>query len=183
MTLNGGDVRSDSAAVAGSRRGRSPSPTSIHLSFRGGAPRLTPPLDHDVIVIDDFWHDPASLRARAMGGPFIRRLSASGFAFHDWLADRRHTARLAELVSRVGGMALLDGHVESRFVFETEEDEAQTRRKVWVHYDRWARVGVLYLSDPTTARGGTGSFYRHLRTGFTTVKEADDVIGSRAAVI
>lgn len=167
----------DSVARRGGEMGRDGVPSIAHLSFRGGAPVLWPPLTHDIIVIDDFWHDAPALRRHALGGRFVYRVSESGFAFHDFLADARHTERFAELVARVGGASLLSAHFEGRFVYETDADEAETRRKVWVHYDRWRRVGVLYLSDPVVSRGGTG-FYRHIETGLSRVEDAD-ALGKR----
>lgn len=144
-----------------------------HISFAGGARLRDRPLRHDIVVIDDFWHDANQLRRTALDGTFTHRCSDSGFVFHDWLAGRRHADRVADLVSRACGADLLQVRYESRFVFETESDEHATRGKVWVHYDRWARVGVLYLSPPRGARGGTG-FYRHKLTGFTSVHQADE---------
>lgn len=41
-----------------------------------------------------------------------------------------------------------------------------------MHYDRWARVGVLFLAKGPLVAGGT-AFYRHLPTGFTSVHQAD----------
>lgn len=124
------------------------------------------------MVIDGFWPDPWALRRFAVQAEFEPRLSPSGFAFHERPSSRSHTLRMAELASRACGARLLDCRFESRFVFETADDEEVTRRRVWVHYDRWRMVGVLYLVPDEVARGGTG-FYQHRSTGLHSVHDAD----------
>ena len=150
----------------------SPALTVARVDFSRGAPRIDPPLDHDVVVIDGFWSDPWELRDKALSAPFRRQLSASGFAFYELRSSPSHTRRMAELVARACGEHLLCARAESRFVFETAADERETRKKVWIHYDRWQRVGVLYLVPNDQARGGTG-FYRHRATGLSSVHQAD----------
>jgi hypothetical protein len=154
--------------------------TVAWLDFRDGAKVQRPLCREDVIVVDDFWHDPGGLRRHILEGAFEHRSSESGFVFHDRLAPRRHTLRMADLASRVVGDALFEGHFEGRFVYETTEDERRTREKVWVHYDRWIRIGVLYLPPPGETIGGTG-FYRHRGTGFLRVQQAD-AAGNRVAI-
>jgi hypothetical protein len=155
--------------------------TITHLDFSQGAPRLFPPRNDDIIIIDGFWSDPWSLRAAALAAPFQSQISTSGFVFHEWRSSPSHTRRMAELVSRACGEQLLHSRFQSRFVFETEVDERETRKKVWIHYDRWQRVGVLYLVPDELARGGTG-FYRHRTTNASSVHEAD-ALGIRPLVM
>lgn len=146
--------------------------TIAHLNFSRGAPRLNPARTEDIVIIDGFWPDPSSLRAAALSASFMPKVSASGFAFNEWLSSKSHTLRMAELLSRACGEHLLNSPCHSRFVFETAADEEQTRRKIWIHYDRWQLVGVLYLVPDQFARGGTG-FYRHRATNVSSVHEAD----------
>lgn len=169
------------AGVIGSTRDRLEPPSIAYLSFASGASRLVPPVSDDIVVIDGFWPDAARLRQIALAAPFEPKLSPSGFAFREWLSTRSHSLRMAELASRACGAHLLEVDCQSRFVFETALDERQTRERVWIHYDRWQLVGVLYLVPDQIARGGTG-FYRHLATGLSSVQEAD-AMGFRARIM
>ncbi len=156
-------------------------PTLRRLSFRCGACVLPQPPKDEVVIIDDFWHDPHQLRRQALAAEFRRRSSSSGFVYNDALAPNAHTYRLASLLSRVIGPEELGLGLQSRFVFETGADEVETRRRVWVHYDRWRWVAVLYLADPQHAVGGT-EFYRHIETGYSDVRSAERD-GRRASIM
>lgn len=144
----------------------------VHLDYGLGAYRCYPPVDHDIVVIDNFWPTPGTLRELALSAPWERKLSPSGFAFSEWQSPWAHRLRFAELVARACGKALLNTRCESRFVFETADDERRTRERVWIHYDRWRLVAVLYLVPNDIASGGT-AFFRHSATGVCSVREAD----------
>jgi hypothetical protein len=146
-------------------------PSIAYLDFASGDARPgRSPRDEDVIVIDNFWHAPDSLRARALRTDFHQQLSDSGFSFRADVAPPLLLSRSVDLVARVIGQAAVRTYCEGRIVAETAADEGITRQKTWVHFDEWKRVGVLYLSLPEDAKGGT-DFFQHKETGCASIRQ------------
>lgn len=113
-----------------------------------------------VIIVDDFLHDPLTVRAAALnlhyppqdamfaGRNSIQRLTISG---------------LEEQASRLTGEPLvpiepLHSHGKCRVTLAREYGRSR------IHVDRSHWSGILYLSREQDCTGGT-EFYRHRRTG------------------
>jgi hypothetical protein len=131
------------------------------LRGSGGADRA------DIVIWDDFWPAPESLREDALRRPFKFFHSQGGFAFNSAEADPGQVQQALKLIVSVVPSELTGAKWESRFVFETSDNEQLTRQKIWVHYDEWIRIGLLYLCPPTGV-GGT-DFFRHRATGHTSI--------------
>ncbi len=134
----------------------------------------------DIVVWDNFWPSPEQLRADALSRSFEFLHSQGGFAFRSAEPDAAQVRQALNLIVPIDA-ELASARVESRFVAETAEDEALTRQKIWVHYDEWIRIGLLYLSN-TNAVGGT-DFFRHRASGHSSIRaisssnERDLVLG------
>lgn len=122
----------------------------------------------DIFIWDDFWPSPDELRADALMRSFTFCHSPGGFAFNSAETDETQVRRVLDLLIPALGSELADAKSESRFVVETASDEQLTRQKIWVHYDEWIRIGLLYLSPPNSP-GGT-DFFRHRSTGHTSIR-------------
>ena len=159
-----------------------PAPSASYLNLRSaGPPSALRKFDSaDIIVVDGFWADPDALRQEALSLPYSRKRSPSGFSFRMAQPRRRQVARALDLIARICGDSLVRNHSESRFVVETEDDERLPRAMTWVHFDEWARVGVLFLAQGSAVRGGT-SFFRHRATGATSILQALQESDRRAA--
>jgi hypothetical protein len=116
----------------------------------------------DIIIWDDFWPSPEELRSDALSRSFKYFHSPGGFSFRSAETDPEQVKRAADLILAAVPGELTSARLESRFVAETKQDEKLTREKIWVHYDEWIRIGVLYLCPPKPI-GGT-DFFRHIAT-------------------
>jgi hypothetical protein len=122
-----------------------------------------------VIIVDDFLTNAAALRDAALkltypatGGVFPGRNSA----------ERLLVEGLDEEVSGLVGEPLVgmpSPQAHGRFRIALAGDVG--RAKVHVDAAHWS--GILYLSDPRDARGGT-EFFRHLPTGTEAAPSSDD---------
>jgi hypothetical protein len=143
-------------------------PTVEFLSTQGALLGTGTGLDRaDIVVWDNFWPTPEELRAHALTQGFQFFHSQGGFAFRAADADKVVVQQALELIVPVAASELTSARWESRFVAETSDDERLTRQKIWVHYDEWIRIGILYLC-PSNPVGGT-DFFRHRATGHSSI--------------
>jgi hypothetical protein len=142
--------------------------TALGLWRRGTLPST------DIFVIDNFWPNPKQLRRTALQAQFSREVSPSGFEFFRAPPDRRQVWRAVDLLARFVGTRAASFMNNSYFVYEGEQEESSTRKRVWVHFDPWLLVGVLYLNEPQQCHGGT-VFYAHRNLGFSRVPTNFDV--------
>lgn len=140
--------------VLESRAGVLPTPT--------GADRA------DILICDGFWPSAEQLRVDALGRDFQFFHSPGGFAFHTSSVDPLQAQLVAARITGLIGHELASARVESRFVIEMVPDEELTRKRIWVHYDEWIRIALLYLC-PANAVGGT-DFFRHRETGHYSIE-------------
>jgi hypothetical protein len=123
-----------------------------------------------VVLVDDFLANPRDLRQRALALGYDRAAQHGNYS--GVTSDRAiEIPGLDETVSRLIGVPVqaapgtLHGHCRIAM--------ASDRGASGVHIDPAYFSGILYLSPPEHARGGT-DFYRHRRTGLDRVPMTDD---------
>ncbi|OQW44080.1 MAG: hypothetical protein A4S16_04490 [Proteobacteria bacterium SG_bin6] len=122
-----------------------------------------------LLVIDDFLADPHAVRAAALGLRYDPALKAGNYP--GLLSDRPLTiAGLDEAVSQRLGARVIPmpgtSHGHCRLTL------AGDKGRSGVHIDPCFYSGILYLSLPEHARGGT-DFFRHKPTGLERVPTTD----------
>jgi len=114
----------------------------------------------NLIITDDFYQDPDSVRAFALQQDFGVRGNYPGQRtkpFHDWPGLKSSIQSIVEKAA--GKITWYESEYTSTFQYTTEEDQS------WIHPDHttmWA--GVCYLTPNAPVNGGTGLF-RHKETG------------------
>lgn len=122
----------------------------------------------NIIVIDDFYSDPDSVRSFALQQDFIIRGNHPGSRTKTFLTESVKYC-IQEIVQNFGGNVSCwyeeDG-LSGSFEIATSKDRS------WIHTDpfnKWA--GVLYLTPNAPYNSGTG-FYKHKKTGnYTRLNE------------
>lgn len=138
--------------------------------------------ERELLVVDDFLAEPLAWRSHALAqrfdapaqhvaGNFPGRQSAGGHA------DAACMQRIADLLGRD-----IKWSWPSHGAFRISPADARAHSDVHADHDRFgpAYAGVLYLSLPEHAQGGT-SFWRHRDTGWSRVPSAAEVAASAYA--
>src|SRR5689334_16701180 len=136
---------------------------------------LSQPSKRNLIVIDTFHPCPENLRAIALRAR-LRCHEASDhnkYSYRSAMTPTIQTLRSVDRILSVIGEEYRARYLGSKFVIEGRQDEVESRKRTWVHFDRWRWVGVLYLNPPEQCQGGT-SFFRHKRTGFERWEQVVD---------
>ncbi len=127
-----------------------------------------------VLVVDDFYKEPNSVRETALSLSYGKDRSVYPFvqAKPYW-----SSGPLARFLSQFIREKLIPKNIEDRFRIVTKKaDELAPWQRV-PHFDDADLAGVIYLNPPEQCRGGTG-FYRHRASGLERFPEN---IGPRLA--
>lgn len=147
-------------------------PSIAHLDFRGMRSWDLNVSSNDIIIVDNFWYNPKSLRNFAIQQTFETKKSPAGYTYSIAKPDSFQINRALDLICRIIGANGASEFLLSYFVFETKVDEIETKKSAWVHCDPWRWVGLLYLNLPEQCSGGT-AFFRHIKSGVTNEKSSD----------
>jgi hypothetical protein len=115
----------------------------------------------DVIVVDDFYNEPTSVRNFALGLKYVRvpEYTVAAMQSVDCFYSAAVIQRLEEAVR---GRISFDQQEAAFGKFRLMYKDATSR--LHIHSDLHPWAGVLYLTPDTVSRGGTGFFW-HKETG------------------
>lgn len=131
----------------------------------------------DVFVVDNFLANPAKTRSQALKMPFQHIKTSEGYSYSITNCDDRNKNDTLFSILKLIGENYYSSFSQSKFVCETEADELETKKKVWIHSDNWSWVGLLYLFPEKVARSGTAFFFDK-NTGAICHEERSTTISS-----
>lgn len=114
------------------------------------------------VVIDDFFPDPAKVRAAAMSKAYEPPPLGSGRLALTARCDADETADMLKCLKHRVDAPVSAQTAEAQVLFRFTTSTAS--KQVECHYDACRYAGIVYLSLPEHCQGGT-RFFRHVPTG------------------
>lgn len=126
---------------------------------------MTHPFDR-IVILDDFYPDPARLRETALGKQYHKPPTGSGRLAQTAFCTEQETRAMCQQVAPYfPERDIVTVSVMFRYTL------AGTAKKITCHVDGCAYAGIVYLTLPEHCAGGT-TFYRHKPTGDVIYDEA-----------